>query len=292
MTNISFTEFNQAVYYLKKPPILIGCGHIQNEPHVYFPEHKHDNYSELIYIADGEGEFIVSGNNYHVQKGDIVIFNMGVVHEEFSNPSHPLQTYYCMIGNVCIDGFKDGDLIPRSIIPVLQTDELSTKVEFYLEEIFQECKQEAIGYQTVCHNLLTSLIILLLRILNRQYEMQTLEKTYTIGQIIMEYINENYMKELTLKDISKSLHLSQHYISHLFKSEVGDSPINYLITRRIDEAKKLLLTTNKPISEIAKLVGYENPNYFNEVFRKFNETSPSVFRKSVKESIIKFETFD
>jgi quercetin dioxygenase-like cupin family protein len=58
MSNISFNEFDHVVYYLKKPPVLIGCGHIQNEPHVYFPEHKHDNYSELIYISEGEGEFI------------------------------------------------------------------------------------------------------------------------------------------------------------------------------------------------------------------------------------------
>jgi AraC-like DNA-binding protein/mannose-6-phosphate isomerase-like protein (cupin superfamily) len=292
MANISFTEFKHSIFYLKKPPILIGCGQIQNEPRLYFPLHKHDNYSEVIFITEGEGEFIVNNQRFHVKKGDIAIFNKGVNHEEFSNPSNPLQTYYCMIGNISIDGFKEGDLIPRTIPPILTNNEYSYKVEYYLSEIFNECKHEAIGYQTVCHNLLTSLIILILRILNHLHELHTLNKTYSIGQIIIDYINENYMKEVTLKEISKTFHLSQHYISHLFKNETGDSPINYLITRRIDEAKKLLLSSNKTIAEIAKLVGYENSNYFNEIFRKMTLTSPSVYRKTIKESIIKFDTFE
>ncbi|BBI36653.1 AraC family transcriptional regulator [Cohnella abietis] len=292
MANLSFTEFKQSIFYLKKPPILIGCGRIENEPHLYFPVHKHDNYSEIIFITEGEGEFIVNNQRYHVQKGDIAIFNKGVIHEEFSNPSNPLHTYYCMIGNISIDGFKEGDLIPRTISPILSQNEYSYKVEYFLSEIINECQNKAIGYQTVCHNQLTSLIIMLLRMLNQFHHLHTLNKTYSIGQIIIDYINENYMKEVTLKEIAKTFHLSQHYISHLFKNETGDSPINYLITRRIDEAKKLLLSTNKTISEISKLVGYKNPNYFNEIFRKTNHISPSVYRKSVKQSIIKFERFD
>jgi YesN/AraC family two-component response regulator len=60
--------------------------------------------------------------------------------------------------------------------------------------------------------------------------------------------------------------------------------INYLITRRVAEAKKLLLTTNATVEEISRQVGYENSNYFSMLFKKINGTSPGRFRQENKKT--------
>ena len=96
--------------------------------------------------------------------------------------------------------------------------------------------------------------------------------------------NENYAKNISLKNIADELYISPDYLSHVFKNETGISPINYVITKRIGEAKKLLMTTDKNVQEISMEVGYENTNYFSLLFKKTTTLSPSTFRKKNRSS--------
>jgi YesN/AraC family two-component response regulator len=105
------------------------------------------------------------------------------------------------------------------------------------------------------------------------------QETNSISRGIKEYIDKNYTRNITLKDIANALYVSTDYVSHIFKKELGDSPINYLINRRINEAKKLLATTTKPVSEVASMVGYDNVQYFTMLFKKVTGQSPGGYRK-------------
>ena len=78
------------------------------------------------------------------------------------------------------------------------------------------------------------------------------------------------------------LYISPSHISHLFKEETGQSPINYLIKCRIEESKNLLVTTQKSIKEIAYSVGYGNISYFNALFKKYTGMTPGTYRSSNK----------
>ena len=76
------------------------------------------------------------------------------------------------------------------------------------------------------------------------------------------------------------MYLSPFYISRLFKNEVGDTPINYLISLRMKEAEQLLLAQpDASVQDIAKSVGYEDAYHFSKVFKKHFGISPSNFRK-------------
>lgn len=261
-------------------PELFYAGSIRDEPEWSFGPHSHDDLSEIIYISDGEGEYIIDGQYYKASKGDLLIYNKNVIHEEKSNPENPIRTYFCGLGNLHINSLPAGFIIPGNRSPVIHTEQYSYKIENYISNIFEECKSQVVGYDIVCQNLLVSLIVLIYRMINIREESPNEKSTGSVGMKIKGYLDENYTRDISLRDIAGTLYISQDYISHIFKSEIGKSPIRYLITRRIGEAKKLLLTTDKTIHEIAAAVGYDNPNYFMILFKKVTGTSPGVFRKN------------
>ena len=98
----------------------------------------------------------------------------------------------------------------------------------------------------------------------------------------VEYINENFRKEITLENVSEHVHISPYYFSHGFKRFTGITFIEYLTKTRIKEAKKLLLTTNLNIGEVGNQVGYDDPNYFGRVFKNMEGIPPSKFKMSKK----------
>ena len=66
---------------------------------------------------------------------------------------------------------------------------------------------------------------------------------------------------------------------HAFSREYGISPINYLISRRIQESRYLLSTTDHSLSQIAHMLGFSSPSYFSQSFRKLSGMSPMEYRK-------------
>jgi len=95
----------------------------------------------------------------------------------------------------------------------------------------------------------------------------------------VSYIKQHFREELTLEDVAQEVHFSPYYVSRLFKEELGLTFIEYLTKTRIEEAKRLLLETNKTVSEISELVGYQDPSYFTKVFKKREGVTPTQFRR-------------
>lgn len=90
--------------------------------------------------------------------------------------------------------------------------------------------------------------------------------SYLIRKCI-EFIKNNYQKNVTLSEAALAVDVSNSYLSLLFKQETGINFSNYITNYRIEEAKKLLASTNLKIYEIANKVGFESPYYFSKVFK-------------------------
>ncbi|UZJ79400.1 AraC family transcriptional regulator [Fictibacillus sp. KU28468] len=270
---------------IKKAPQLLYAGQISDNPHWKFSSHKHDNLSEIVYISGGQGTFIIDGITYEASQGDILVYNKDVLHEEWSNPDHPLQTYFCGITNLSIQGLKDLHVIPSDIEPVIRRNKYSSKIETYLSEIFDEAALQAKGYEMICQNLLTSLIMVIHRIIHLHHQDASAEKQDSLSHRIKEYIDKHYTRNLSLDDLAEVFFISPYYLSHVFKEDMNLSPIHYLITRRMGEAKRLLVSTNLKIREVAQLVGYDNPNYFTMLFKKFTGESPKKFKEKHMERL-------
>ena len=96
---------------------------------------------------------------------------------------------------------------------------------------------------------------------------------------VLVYLNENYKEKITLESLSKKFRASVSYIAHEFAKEYGISPINYVIQRRITEAKFALTTTSESLNQIAWKVGYENTYHFSKLFLRHVGCSPTEYRK-------------
>lgn len=93
-------------------------------------------------------------------------------------------------------------------------------------------------------------------------------------------VEENFSDpDLSVESVCDALHVSTSHFSKIFKQETGRTFMNYMIGKRMEEAKKLLLQTNYKSLVIGEMVGYPEPNYFSYVFKKNCGISPAKYRK-------------
>lgn len=96
----------------------------------------------------------------------------------------------------------------------------------------------------------------------------------------LRIIDYNYSSPITVEQIAKRLSLNTSYFSRVFSEQIGESPKQYLLNKRIERAKELLIETNASIFEIANSVGYEDQLYFSRIFKKYVGMSPNEYKKS------------
>jgi AraC-like DNA-binding protein len=108
----------------------------------------------------------------------------------------------------------------------------------------------------------------------------------------LEYIHDNYRKDIDINAIAENVGLSYSYLRKIFKDETGDNIINYINHIRVEESKRLLLQTGMTVKEIAHNLGYNNEQSFLRFFKKYEECSPGEYRISRKPAARENETAD
>lgn len=105
------------------------------------------------------------------------------------------------------------------------------------------------------------------------------DENASIGPLIKRYIKNNISKKLTLKDIARNLHCSTVTLTEHFKAEFGMTINEYINLKRMNLSEKLLLTTDKPLRDIAALTGFSDVEYFSRTFKKYHAISPAAWRR-------------
>lgn len=96
---------------------------------------------------------------------------------------------------------------------------------------------------------------------------------------IKTFVDANIESDITITKVAEFFHYNEKYLGRLFKKEVGLTYNEYIITKRLEQAKILLKTTDNTIINVATLSGFNNVTYFNRVFRKYFDMTPSNYRK-------------
>jgi len=97
---------------------------------------------------------------------------------------------------------------------------------------------------------------------------------------ILEYIHQQYSSsEISLSTIADKFNITPQYLSAIFKEKTGQNISDYIQNLRMNRAKELLLTTDYPVSQIAKMIGYTEVSGFTKAFKKFEGVSPNKFRE-------------
>ncbi|WP_373525185.1 helix-turn-helix domain-containing protein [Nostoc sp.] len=95
---------------------------------------------------------------------------------------------------------------------------------------------------------------------------------------VFQFIEANYRNPIGLKEVAKEVNLSPAYITDLVRRETGQTVLNWILQRRIAEARCLLIESDHSVTEIAQTLGYENPGHFIRLFRRFNGTTPKAWK--------------
>ena len=105
------------------------------------------------------------------------------------------------------------------------------------------------------------------------------EYTNSAFMKLLAYIGENYKKDISLSSAGEALHMNPNYVSQLFKKESGDTFIHYITQLRMDDAVRLLTTTNMPVVDIAVEGGFNDYFYFLKTFKRVMQKTPSQYRQ-------------
>lgn len=134
----------------------------------------------------------------------------------------------------------------------------SNNISNALSEVIQA--SDAAELRSICRRFLEKTVYFITS--NKQKKLNAIIETAN------QYMEKNYSQDIALDDIARAVNLSPYYFSHFYKDETGINFIDKLTTIRIEKAKEHLANGDVSIKEIARTVGYADPNYFSKIFRK------------------------
>ena len=236
--------------------------------------HSH-HCSELFYVINGKGNFIVGDEQFTVVENDLVIVNPYIDHTETSLDSNPLEYIVLGIDELAFSSSKN----PFTTYTVQNYNKNSAGLYFYLKTMLKEMQEKQTDHEIICQNLLEIFLISIIRSQKLLITRSPSKKMSKECGIIKRYIDSYY---ITLDKLADLTHMNKYYLVHAFTKYTGLSPINYLLEKRIQEAKSLLESSDYSISQVASLIGFSSQSYFSQAFKKSLGISPNEYRKNHK----------
>lgn len=240
--------------------------------------HSHADNLEIQYISSGKAHIRIGGHAYQAQKGDVIIYNADVLHDECADPEYGMSFYNCGLKNFQLQCLPENHLLPLDVKPILHTGDMANNIEAIFHALFEQVSQKKIEAGAICYHLLNALLIMLLKQVPHEKIVQC-NKMDASFQRCKEFLDENFTENISIEQMSEIANMSVSGFSHYFKKLLGLSPLQYLIQRKIGLAQKFLIATDKSITEISMDLGYDNVSHFNNQFKKFVGTSPQNYRK-------------
>lgn len=261
-----------------KPALAYSCKVHEHDAKMHRAMHMHEDKAEAVLITDGSGIHIIGTERYTSAKGDLLIYNTGVLHDEIASPGQSLSTYCAAVTGIHLKGLPTGYLTPPERDALLHTGDRYSEFLAVFEMIHREVNSQSPSAGEMLHHLSELLVVMIYSLINTD-QPATRSPEEETARKIRGIIDEQYMDNIKLTDIAKTMNLSRYYLSRLFKASEGVSPMQYIILRRIGEAQTMLINTDASVTEIAHMVGYNNSNHFHTVFMKTVGLTPQNYRK-------------
>lgn len=253
----------------------------------YQAMHYHMDRLEIIYVVEGEGVHTVGENAYQTKAGDLILLNQKVPHEEKNRGKEGMRFYVCAVTGLHLKGMKENHMIKEGECPVIHTKREDEGVEQIFLALLKEGKRTGSFTKEICSLLAAALIVKIIEIKNMSEAVEDRTergKEIQDGDIVKqvrEYLDKNYLKKVNLNQIAEAVSVSSFYLDRMFKKETGISVTQYLIHRKLGHAQSLLTDTDDSVVKIAEMVGYDNPSYFSQLFKKKFGMTPKEYRENL-----------
>ena len=238
---------------------------------------------QLIYISAGEGHFILDGREIIISAGNMVLYQPKQEQRYFFLGENSSQYWF-----VHFTGTQVRNILKHYNIP-LDGYVLHTGISYEYEDLFKKMRDELVECSPEYEAMLALLFRELLITINRRmHEGAPRIAGFTQDEVTYakNYFREHYNEDINIERYAASRNMSTSWFNKCFRSITGVSPMKFVLDVRMRNAQILLETTDGTISEIALLVGYDNPMYFSRVFRKEKGLSPLKYRKAYREKFL------
>lgn len=246
------------------------CGkHIKTPNHSYGPEVR--EHFLIIYIKEGSGTLLSGKEKIKLLAGSIfVMFPNEKIHYICDKDSLWTISWVGVFGDLIYEFLAKVGLTPEC--PVLKV-----KNGKIIEGIFESIYNLSFSKQQSDMIKAISLLYDFFSCLISENEIKT-DRNYL--DEIMNIIQYNYDKNISITDLAKSVFMSPGYLSRAFKEEVGITLKEYILQKKIERAKELLLHKSTSVKIVSNSLGFKDSLYFSRIFKKKTGLSPLEFKKS------------
>lgn len=250
--------------------------------------HWHTEF-EFVFVESGTVVFEIGENQFSLSAGSGVFINSKVLHRYYSDTEAIVPNFVFMPDYIAL---QSSLIYKKYILPVLSSSldyqvfapETPWQAEILevMKEIINTQEAES-GAELITSSLVQKMWDLLYRNVNdkpiRENNGASIASQGRL-QLMMQYIHQQFSMNISLKDIAEHAMVSKSTALNLFRKYLHITPINYLINYRLQEAAKLLSSTERKIHVISKEVGFESVDYFCKAFKKYYSMTPTEYRKN------------
>jgi AraC-like DNA-binding protein len=247
--------------------------------------HEH-SYFEVCYVWKGNGLFRVNRSDYTVQQGHVFVAKPHEPHEIISSEDDPMGVYFWSYTLVPEEPTQnDTDLLLRAFLTSDERVKAIANLQHTLNRLTLEIDTRQPGYLYLIQSLSSQLVLEIARAftptatLPGRNLLEEHDSTSALVANMVRYIQDNYARPLTVRDVAAQIHLSKRHTDRLFQRAMGISIHQYLTQYRLKIAAQLLLNKKLSVAETAYACGYRDPRYFITLFKRYNKMTPAVFQK-------------
>lgn len=261
--------------------------------YVSLPEGKRNTYRhfhtrfEIGVVTKGSGVYVTDKNRYEISEGDVVVFPSNEMHTIAEAGSHGLNIINLQFEPIYIQGRSNDSLSDTHInfcfshsdsFENLIPAERAGKIRGLFSMMEEEFAKGETEHHLAVKSFLNLIIIELLR--NHGYADDSADTTRARDVIrVMKYIDNHLTDKPCLDDLSVVARMTPNYFSHIFKKYNGINLWDYIATRRLEQAVRLLTTEREQtILEIALSCGFNNTANFNKAFKRHFGITPTDLR--------------
>lgn len=242
----------------------------------YSPRIKQGHEAIFRLIQHGASQFMVNGCRYHFYRNSLLICAPDETPCYIPQRGSRIESICLVLPFNIIDGLLTQSIftdLPR-VLTLSEKD--ATEIELLLKNISDEIENKSSFW---CEKIIDEIRLFLI-LVNRCRTQKAAGRSYRpVVRNVVAYIEGHFADTFSLKRISGQFHMSVGYLSRIFRADVGMGIKQYLISRRIAEAKRLLAKINPPkIVSIAAQTGFRNQGLFNRHFKLVTGMKPSVYR--------------
>ncbi len=234
--------------------------------------HYHPDTIEICYVLRGRLSWWIGESSYDVHSGDVLVMPAGVPHGSNDQTLQPCEYF---VIHVKPEGLSEGAFVASKDPRFGGNHPGQSHIGDLVKRVFEEHKSNLQYREEICHSMVNLLVVQLAR---HGASSSTEHPENYLLKKAMRLLADDSEGSRTVEQVAKSLRVSTVWLTNVFQKELGQSPGEWIRSKKLSEAKHLLSHSGDSIIEIAVHLGFASSQYFATAFKRDTGLTPKEYR--------------